>query len=229
MQFIIQHLPSLFRISNVHSTFLRAADTHSCLPLLVVALSPVNLWLHNHHPPSPLLSMVGCYVIIILRLLRLSATLFCLLPPSCNHPRSRCWPPAALTTHNRLPAATLHVNKSKEIDLMMYDVCCIVQWCRDATTAATMSTMVFPKVVLTRKPRGWGGCSQQCTNRQYLCRPLHEVCILQLTSPPRSLLCSMSRVRKVLGGGLATFCGGGGRPPILSNPSPAEIMYKHHR
>jgi hypothetical protein len=119
MQFIIQHLPSLFRISNVHSTFRRAANTHSCLPLLVVALSPVNLWLHNHHPPSPLLSMVGCYVIIILRLLRLSATLFCLLPPSCNHPRSRRWPPAALTTHNQLPAATLHVNKSIEIDLMM--------------------------------------------------------------------------------------------------------------
>ncbi len=32
----------------------------SCPPRLVVVLSPVNLQLCNHHPPLPLLPMVGC-------------------------------------------------------------------------------------------------------------------------------------------------------------------------
>ena len=39
-----------------------SAASCSCPPWLVV-LPPVNLWLHHHHLPLPLPSMVGCYVI----------------------------------------------------------------------------------------------------------------------------------------------------------------------
>jgi hypothetical protein len=43
----------------------------SCLPWLVVVLSPVNLQLCNHHPPLPLPPMVGCCIFRLLRCLSL--------------------------------------------------------------------------------------------------------------------------------------------------------------
>ena len=42
----------------------RAAASCSRPPRQVVELPPINLWLCHHHPPSPLPSMVGCYVIM---------------------------------------------------------------------------------------------------------------------------------------------------------------------
>ncbi len=70
----------VIRASASTSTFCFAAATGSHPPRLVVVLPPINLRLHDPHLPLPLPSMVGCYVLSLLRL----------LPLTCDHPQLSC-------------------------------------------------------------------------------------------------------------------------------------------
>ncbi len=81
------------------SAFCSAAATGSHPPRLVVVLPPINLRLHDPHLPLPLPSMVGCYVLGLLRL----------LPLTCDHPQRSCprnnFPHCPLPTSSRATAS----------------------------------------------------------------------------------------------------------------------------